>query len=118
MPKIMFRPNPTPPPFPPPTPVPTENLVHINPYPFDQDQEISCKLVNITQPADFDSCEFCQLPNASGDYITLCDAADGEGHLIESFTAIPELSSSNTYGFILVFYKNFEEVQRVPLTLI
>lgn len=118
MPKIIFRPNPTPPPFVPPTPPVIVNGVQITPYPFEESQIISCRLVNVTPPADFDSCEFCQLYDNSGQYITIADASDDEGHLMESFTAYPELSSSETFGFVLLFYKDFAEVQRIILTLV
>lgn len=101
MPKIIFRPNPTPPPFVPPTPGPTENLTHISPYPFDQQQDLQVSLSNLQPISGYSSVEFGMYVESEGGYIIAGEIAQQDEPIPTNFTIITDYSSDEIEYFFL-----------------
>lgn len=101
MPKIMFRPNPTPPPFVPPTPGPTENLIHISPYPFDQQQNLQVSLSNLQPFSGYIVVEFGMYIESEGGIVIVDTIARQDEPIPTNFTFLTEYSSDEIEYFVL-----------------
>lgn len=101
MPKIIFRPNPTPPPFVPPTPEPTENLVHINPYPFNEGDSLQVTLSNLAPFSGYIEVEFgMDVPDIGG--FVSCGTIAQTGEPIPSnFSVFADCDSDEVENFVL-----------------
>ena len=101
MPKIMFRPAPTPPPFVPPTPVPTENLIHINPYPFNEGDSLQVTLSNLAPFSGYIVVEFGMFVPYEGDVVIYGTIAQAGEPIPTNFNVDIDYSSEEIDYYVL-----------------
>lgn len=118
MPKIMFRPAPTPPPFVPPGPAPTENLIHITPYPFEEQETIQVALSNLQSLPNYTIVEFGGFSKQEDDFVIFSSIAESGEPIPTNFSVTVYYPSIDIDYFILHVIDEQSVVTNVRLNLV